>query len=786
MKGEIVYSLFCLLYFQAYNAVSQNITTPSIIEIQEDDRVATVIWNSKTAVYDFEYDPDKQDGIYSYKIEWGPVSEGFIHSSITPYRAHMCQPLDPNVMYQARVYSLDTLGRQSTASSTVTFQHDDTKVNDMRNRLNGFFDDFNTSMGAFEERDWNQSYSGCMAIGKVSQHINNQFHAHNVIASNHCDRAAASSRVRHAFDFTNRTGIIEFDLDGSQRGRQFWYLDLSPFSRKRDLTGHTSIGTSDPDASDPPHMLRIAEIGESISIQIANDQGRLFNLPNMFENGANCGEYMDYCPGENLAPLINVRKHWRIELSKTSMKIFINGIKVVDGSLISTHSPNGLEFEIAQVNWLTFSYNTPKENFILSMVHWDNFGFDAPAGYEQQQVIHNYTDGELGSETDRTGNDYTIGKVATMDLPALSSIPIPDNLLDQNGNLPVKAELMFCIQGSNYNWDTDEYIKINNHTYVHPEPHSDNPNLLASELINTIRPYSAIIDLDPTDLIQGVNAIEFYLHDARLLNIHIELHYPIDVAPGYTPPKQIYADHVSKLMGFWQAANTAGPGIVFNEINGTPFWTLDSEYQPTPEIGRWYLFEDPVSEELSLSILANSEAQLAATGEVTGISYYEIWIDQQVVKTVFVNQQSEVAEFKHEVTIDLTSFSNGVHELFVQAYDSNGTPSFFDAFQAHAGPGEYLPTLIDIQNVTTAIDLLADDTGITLYPNPSNGEFLIRGNLEDYRLSILDINGEVYQDISTSQSELRISLPNLPNGLYFLQVVKQDNSIVSLQKILKQ
>jgi len=785
MKLILRIIFFALLLSLSHNTQAQMITTPSIIEVKEDDRAATILWNSKSNVYDFRYDPDKQEGIYSYRIEWGPVSEGFIHSSITPYRAHMCQPLEPGVSYQARVYALDTLGRQSIASETFTFQHDATRVNNMRARLNGFFDDFNLPMGAFEERDWNQAYTGCMAIGKVSQHINNQFHAHNVVASNHCDRGAASSRVRHPFDFTNRTGTIEFDLDGSQKGRQFWYLDLTPFGRKRDLTGQTDIQDPAPRIADPPYMLRIAEIVDKIEIYVSDAQGRLFKLDDMYQNGA-CGNIMEYCNGENMIPLINVRRHWRIELSKTSLQIFIDDRKVIDGSLVTQHTPSGLEYEVAQVNWLTFSYNTGKENFVLSMVHWDNFGFDAPAGYSQQTVIHNYTDGELGSETDRTGNEPSIGKVTSMSTPAISQIPIPDNILDNNGNPPIKAELMYTIQGSGYNWSDNEYILINGNVYDHPIPSSDNSSIQQSQLINAIRPYSAIVDLDPSDLVQGINDIQFFLNDARLLNIHIELQYPISSAPNYTPPRLIYADHTSKLMEFWHAANTAGPGIVFNSLNNTPYWTLGYEDEPSPGIDRWYILDDPVVDQMSISILANSESQLAATGKVAGITHYEIWIDQQVVETIYVNQDSEVAAFKHDIVLDLTPFSNGIHELFIQAYDVNGNPSSFDAFLAACAPGEYMPTLIDIQNVTTAVDLLADDCGITLFPYPSDGEFNLRGNLMDYQIHILDMMGNVHQDLSTPQTNLRITLGDLPSGLYFLKVVKNDNAFVSLEKILKE
>jgi len=56
-------------------------------------------------------------------------------------------------------------------------------------------------------------------------------------------------------------------------------------------------------------------------------------------------------------------------------------------------------FAAAQANWLTFSHNTIKENFLLSMIHWDNFGFDVPVGYQQTKVVHNYTEGILGTES---------------------------------------------------------------------------------------------------------------------------------------------------------------------------------------------------------------------------------------------------------------------------------------------------------------------------------------------------------------------------------------------------
>lgn len=683
-------------------AFAQGIPTPNILEVKADDRVATLYWNSKTNIYHSTYDPDKQQGISSYMIEWGKQSEGYTNRAITPYRAHMIQPLEPGVMYVARVYNLDNEGQKSAPSASVSFQHDPTRVNDMRSRLTGFFDDMNYPMGAFPEKDWNQAYSGCVSTDKISQHINNQFHGHNVVASGACDRGIASSRLRHPFDFSNRTGVIEFDLDGSQKNRQFWYLDLSPFDRKRDLSGHVALNSTEPVQADPAYMLRILERGSKIFVQLADDQGNLKSLDNMYRNGA-CGDALEYCNTENLEPLINVRRHWRIELSKSEIKIFINGILVVDCSLLTPATPTGLPYEVAQINWLLFSYNTTKENILLSMIHWDNFGIDAPIGYQQSTVVHNYTDGQLGSDIGQTGNEPSIGLTSQQSQAGLSIIPIPDPLQDLQGNPPLSAELMFTIQGGDYTWSAQDSIVVNGNSYMFPKPSTSIANLSDQVLISSIRPHSVALPIDPAHLIQGNNQISFYLSNPRLLNIHVELIFPINQAPSYTPPSTIFNDHLSRLMNFRTPGASVGPGIVFTEIDAIPFWQdeFSEETNPRPGVERQYVKQTPVSDSVLLIIAGNSLSQLAATGKSSGIAYYEIWMDEVPIQTVRLDAQEPVASFKDTVNLDISSFSNGTHELFIQAYDVNGKPSVFDAFQAHSHPGEYMPIVINIRNNAT-------------------------------------------------------------------------------------
>jgi len=115
MKTTLIHLLICL----AFQTLAQTIPTPIILEVKEDDRVATIYWNSKTDEYRESYDPWKQQGISSYMIEWGKVSEGFTNTMYTPFRVIQCQPLEPGELYQVKIYALGNYGEKSAASAIV-------------------------------------------------------------------------------------------------------------------------------------------------------------------------------------------------------------------------------------------------------------------------------------------------------------------------------------------------------------------------------------------------------------------------------------------------------------------------------------------------------------------------------------------------------------------------------------------------------------------------------------------------------------------------------------------
>lgn len=683
---------FCLCI--SLSLSGQTPATPTILEITEDDRAAVIFWNSKTTTYQYPYDPEKNLGVFSYLVEWGPVNAGFIHREVTPYRAFQAQPLVPGTVYEARVFALDSDGKKSAASNVMQFQHSDVKVNDMRSRLNGFFDDFNLPMGPFDEAKWNQAYSGCNRPGWNSQHINDEFHAHNVVATNGgCDRGTSNSRPRAIFDFTNRTGVIEFDMDGAKSSRLRWYIDISPANKKRDLSGH--IGVNNSSLGDPAYMVRIMEKGHGVRIQLSDANGTLKELPIQFRNNA-CGDNLTRCP-ENLFPIPNVRRHWRIELSKTDLRIFIAGHLAIDASLITSDTPNGLPYEEAYLNWVLFSYNTGKENLPTAMIHWDNFGFDAPTGWTQNTVTHNYTDGVLGTETLNTADHKPSGKPSELDDPAIFNIPIPDPIVDLQGNMPLQTELMFTLQGSSYSWTSSDSITVNGHTYSFPKPTSDIPNFPDKQLIWGAKPYSVTLDIDPAHLNTGNNDIRFYLNRALLLNMHIELLFPKNQAPNFSQPIDIFSDHMQRLMEFRNHYET-GPGLVISEIDGINFRTHSEFTGSSTSTGKRYVKQTPVSGIVDFELAGNSKAQLTSMAHSFGMEYMDILIDGQVFERVYLNEDSPIAAFQKIYQLNTTCLSNGVHDVFIYIYDSDGRSSVLDIFEKGHKSGEYIPIEITVNN----------------------------------------------------------------------------------------
>lgn len=86
---------------------------------------------------------------------------------------------------------------------------------------------------------------------------------------------------------------------------------------------------------------------------------------------------------------------------------------------------------------------------------------------------------------------------------------------------------------------------------------------------------------------------------------------------------------------------------------------------------------------------------------------------------------------------------------------------------------------------TEQADILVEQNGINLFPNPTAGLFIITGNLINYNIDILDSTGTVIQNLNSTESTIEIDINSLPFGLHFIRILNMNNNQVTVEKIIK-
>lgn len=539
-----------------------SIGQPKNVRIVGDDHVATVYW-----------DGAGDNSVVGYYVKWGKKSSGtFTDSKQTIHTITQIQPLENGVEYVVQVQSVQgSYSRKPTTSEqggsdtfavangnlslpvAVSVIPTSARVDSMKSRLTGFFDDMNIPAGGFDETKWNHAVNACVAAGEDGQFINGQFHGHNMTSSGFCDRGGTVSRARGIFDITGKTesdpGVIEFDLDGVTQPRDVWYIDIIPDDARKngipvDVTSHNDL--FDADNQDPGRMIRIAQLQNGTAdvkfhFYGENNQPGSFGSVNMSANMAQKDAnyaFMSQVTYPAAKVIANVRRHWRIELSPQKLKIYIDGVKLGEGVPPAFFAG----IKKYQIHSTLFSYNTGKQFDTVgpqtSMLHWDNFGFNGPS---QSVITHNYLDGGTTGTTALFARGSSAGPIPTGNRS--TKIPIPDPI----GTPVGQARLMFTLQPfgySYYSWSASNSVSINGTTLPIPGPSQNEQHWTPGyngAAADTITPYSTGVLVNPSVLRQGLNDVSFNA-GTDVLNVHLEIDYSPGNVPAYTQPKNIFSN----------------------------------------------------------------------------------------------------------------------------------------------------------------------------------------------------------------------------------------------------
>ena len=93
--------------------------------------------------------------------------------------------------------------------------------------------------------------------------------------------------------------------------------------------------------------------------------------------------------------------------------------------------------------------------------------------------------------------------------------------------------------------------------------------------------------------------------------------------------------------------------------------------------------------------------------------------------------------------------------------------------------------VFDLREVPVITNILSTATpDITIYPNPINNYFVIKGTLSSYNIEIIDALGNVHQTL-TGSNTIVVNTSILPAGMYFVRITHNTLGEVCVQKIIK-
>ena len=88
-------------------------------------------------------------------------------------------------------------------------------------------------------------------------------------------------------------------------------------------------------------------------------------------------------------------------------------------------------------------------------------------------------------------------------------------------------------------------------------------------------------------------------------------------------------------------------------------------------------------------------------------------------------------------------------------------------------------------SITSTNEAPVTNKHIHIYPNPVSTEFNISGDLDLYRIEVLNSAGQVHHFINPYGNIHTVDISTLPSGLYLVRVYNLNNELLEVQKLIK-
>ncbi len=131
-------------------------------------------------------------------------------------------------------------------------------------------------------------------------------------------------------------------------------------------------------------------------------------------------------------------------------------------------------------------------------------------------------------------------------------------------------------------------------------------------------------------------------------------------------------------------------------------------------------------------------------------------------------------------TLASVTLPNGSYTVTVT--DSHSCPAATKSISFSA-----CPSILPMQGANHGGDT-ANGSGlndITVYPNPTNGQFTISGLDKGMLIEMFDYTGKKVSITSASDINMQLNISNQPNGIYLIRILDKDGNLVSMRKIIK-